>query len=143
RPRAGACAGSLTRPGACATVRIGSNQTKGGSVKRSRMVLAVGTAMAVMGFLVWTTPAGAQPPGCTKLGTSGNDTLRGTAGPDVLCGLGGNDTLKGKGGHDLIYGGDGSDNIYGGDGPDTLVGGAGGDYFADGPGNDPVKEIGR
>jgi Ca2+-binding RTX toxin-like protein len=44
------------------------------------------------------------PAGCTKIGTSGNDSISGTGGTDRICGLGGNDTIDGLGGDDIIWG---------------------------------------
>jgi uncharacterized repeat protein (TIGR01451 family) len=46
---------------------------------------------------------------CTRLGTSGFDTLVGTSGNDVLCSFGGNDLLEGRGGNDVLNGGPGTD----------------------------------
>ena len=42
---------------------------------------------------------------CTKVGTTGNDTITGTAGNDVICGLGGDDEIRTSPGNDVVYGG--------------------------------------
>ena len=64
---------------------------------------------------------------CTKVGTSGDDTLRGTSNKDVICGRGGNDKIVGLGGDDILDGGSGNDTIYGSAGNDRLFGGTGND----------------
>ena len=75
---------------------------------------------------------------CTKVGTSGADTISGTAYRDVICGLGGNDVLRGLGGNDLIDGGSGNDSIDGGSGNDVVIGGGGSDGVGGNTGYDKV-----
>jgi hypothetical protein len=75
-------------------------------------------------------------PGCTVVGTAGNDVLTGTRGRDVICGLGGKDRLIGGTGNDVLRGGAGADRLQGGAGGDRLIGGAGADRLAGGRGRD-------
>lgn len=49
-------------------------------------------------------PVGLTSPGCTMLGTPGDDTLHGTKGNDVLIGSNGNDILYGGCGNDRLEG---------------------------------------
>ncbi len=76
------------------------------------------------------------PPGCTIVGTPGNDILRGNSGPDVICGLGGDDVLIGSNGNDILYGGSGNDRLEGGNGRDTLRGASGDDTLLGGNDDD-------
>ncbi|WP_298135252.1 Ig-like domain repeat protein [Micropruina sp.] len=78
------------------------------------------------------------PPGCTIVGTPGDDVLKGTNGDDVICGLGGNDTITGGNGNDTIYGGSGNDVIDGGNGNDIIDGGPGNDTITGGNGKDTI-----
>lgn len=102
--------------------------------------ISKGVGVVIAGMLLAATTlvgvGGAQPPGCTQVGTPGNDELRGGPGRDVLCGLGGSDELYGKGGNDVLYGGDGRDFLDGGRGDDGLIGGAHNDQGFGGNGND-------
>jgi Ca2+-binding RTX toxin-like protein len=50
------------------------------------------------------------PPGCTIIGTEGNDMMQGTPGDDVICGLGGVDEINGWDGNDQIYGCEGGED---------------------------------
>ena len=86
-------------------------------------------------------PEEPTPPGCTIVGTPGNDVLKGTNGNDVICGLGGNDTITGGNGNDTIYGGSGNDTITGGNGKDTIYGGDGNDVI-DGGNDDDIIDSG-
>lgn len=88
------------------------------------------------------------PPGCTIIGTPGNDTLRGGNDNDVICGLGGNDVLLGSNGNDTLIGGsgndrldgsNGNDRLEGGSGHDTLIGSNGNDVLGGGAGNDILQ----
>ena len=79
-----------------------------------------------------------RPPGCTIVGTPGNDTLTGGNGNDVICGLGGNDVLTGGNGDDRLYGGSGNDRLDGGNGRDNLQGAAGTDTLVGGNDNDTM-----
>ena len=52
------------------------------------------------------------PPGCTKFGTAGDDTLiAGDSDDDTVYGDAGNDRLKGGAGDDVLNGGLGNDSI--------------------------------
>jgi hypothetical protein len=75
-------------------------------------------------------------PGCTVVGTAGDDVLTGTRGRDVICGLGGKDRLTGGTGNDVLRGGAGADRLHGRAGVDRLIGGAGADRLAGGRGRD-------
>jgi|GEM_PF-1958907 len=87
---------------------------------------------------------------CTKVGTSGNDTITASAG-DVVCGMGGNDTITATGsGTIVLVGGTGNDKlvgsttpgssevIIGGNGNDTIISNAGNDTISGGAGNDTI-----
>ena len=78
------------------------------------------------------------PPGCTIVGTAGNDVLVGTGHKDVICGLGGKDTIRGRGGNDILKGAGGNDKLIGGRGADTLLGGPRADTLLGGAGNDTL-----
>lgn len=75
-------------------------------------------------------------PGCTAVGTPGDDRLVGTRRDDVLCGRGGHDVLAGRGGNDRLYGGTGDDDLRGGPGDDQLLGGPDRDQADGGRGRD-------
>ena len=77
-------------------------------------------------------------PGCTILGTDGDDILTGTSGDDIICGLGGNDTIDAKGGNDIIHAGPGDDTIYARVGDDFIYGGDGNDFILAHRGNDLI-----
>ena len=76
---------------------------------------------------------------CSRVGTTGADTINGTTGDDVICGRGGNDTINGGGGNDEIFGGSGNDVIAGGGGNDELHGEVGDDRVRGDAGNDQVE----
>lgn len=95
-------------------------------------------------------------PGCTIMGTSGDDVLTGTSGKDVICGLGGDDEIRGGLGDDVLLGGPGNDRLFGqsginvlagdvgqdrlfgGNAQDTVYGGAGNDFIKAGAGRDQL-----
>ena len=77
-------------------------------------------------------------PGCTILGTDGDDILTGTSGDDIICGLGGNDTIDAKGGDDTIHAGPGNDTIYARVGNDFIYGGDGNDFILAHRGDDLI-----
>jgi Ca2+-binding RTX toxin-like protein len=70
------------------------------------------------------------------LGTSGNDTRVGTTGDDTIRLFGGNDLGRGRGGGDTIYGGFGRDSLEGDNGDDRLYGGGDNDRLIGGNGDD-------
>ncbi|MGW0707064.1 calcium-binding protein [Streptomyces sp. NPDC002643] len=82
-----------------------------------------------------------NPRGCTRVGTSGNDTITGTIGNDVICGLGGDDTINAGSGTDTAYGDFGNDRVDGGGGNDTLTAGPGGDTLIGNSGNDRLNTV--
>ncbi|MGI5379127.1 calcium-binding protein [Streptomyces sp. CA-251387] len=79
--------------------------------------------------------------GCTRIGTSGNDSMTGTSGTDVICGLGGDDTINAGSGTDTVYGNFGNDRIDGGLNNDTLNGGPGNDNLIGNSGNDVLNTV--
>ncbi|MCF1597221.1 calcium-binding protein [Streptomyces muensis] len=79
--------------------------------------------------------------GCTRIGTSGNDSMSGTSGTDVICGLGGADTINSGSGTDTVYGNFGNDRVDGGLGNDTLNGGPGNDNLIGNYGNDSLNTV--
>ncbi|MFC8240337.1 calcium-binding protein [Streptomyces chartreusis] len=79
--------------------------------------------------------------GCTRIGTSGNDTMTGTAGTDVMCCLGGDDTINAGSGTDTVYGNFGNDRVDGGLNNDVLTGGPGNDTLLGNSGNDRLDTI--
>ncbi len=91
--------------------------------------------------------SGANQPGATIYGESGDDDLSGSyladwidggADHDMISGRGGDDILLGDLGNDLVFGGDGQDDVYGGEGNDSLYGGAQSDFIEGGSGNDRI-----
>ena len=79
-------------------------------------------------LLLGVPARGAASPGCTIVGTDGNDHLVGTPHKDTICGLLGNDTLVGLGGDDVLRGGPGNDTLVARDGiRDWVYGGTGRD----------------
>lgn len=98
------------------------------------------TLSSLMGFKEEELTRG---PGCTVLGSNGDNNLVGTAARDVICGMGGNDTIDGGGGNDLLKGGSGRDTIRDDEGEDTLRGGKNDDTLnaKDGAGGDEL--VGR
>jgi uncharacterized delta-60 repeat protein len=96
--------------GGMATVDLGTSYDEAlavGIQPSGRIVLVgqAGNDTALVGLL------GDSGPGCTIIGTSGNDHLTGTDRADVMCGTSGNDVLTGLGGADVLLGGDGTDTV--------------------------------
>ncbi|WP_326783233.1 calcium-binding protein [Streptomyces sp. NBC_00151] len=79
--------------------------------------------------------------GCTRIGTSGNDTITGTSGNDVICALGGDDTVDAGFGDDTVHGGYGNDRLDGGSGNDTLTAGPGNDNLIGNSGTDNLNTV--
>ncbi len=79
------------------------------------------------------------PPGCTIVGTSGDDTITGTSGNDAICGLGGDDRIAADSGNDTVRDGAGDDSILGGSGNDTLKGESDDDTLRGEAGNDALN----
>jgi Tol biopolymer transport system component len=82
------------------------------------------------------SPPDVPSPGCTIVGTAGNDRLTGASRGDRICGLGGDDTIRGRGGSDTLIGGTGNDLLLGGGGGDRLDGLAGNDTLVGGADTD-------
>lgn len=113
---------------------------------RMRSMLRWGTLAAVtMASLIVVGPADAQVwytstgVRCTKVGTTGPDSLYGSSSRDVICGRGGDDVIFGAAGRDLIDAGAGNDQVYGGGGDDRILGGYGHDDLVGEGGADVVK----
>ncbi|MGC0329816.1 putative delta-60 repeat protein/putative repeat protein (TIGR01451 family) [Streptomyces sp. SAI-170] len=79
--------------------------------------------------------------GCTRIGTSGNDTITGTSGTDVICALSGDDTVNASYGNDTVFGDYGNDRLDGGFQDDRLVGGPGNDTLTGNYGNDRLEAV--
>ena len=131
---------------------MGSDVVECSGTRSLRAWSVVVVAAVVMTFLaVEGSSAGVAPvvgaPGCTIVGTPGDDVLEGTPGDDVICGRGGDDRLVGRGGDDQLRGGRGDDELSGrgGDdlargeqGKDVIKGGGGDDRLRGGKGNDQL-----
>src|SRR5918992_1005772 len=85
----------------------GDPLTEGARMRRRAILLLAATAVAL---LVASSAALAV----SRVGTSGDDTLRGTNGTDAMDGRGGNDVLLGYKGTDALSGGTGRDAGLGG-----------------------------
>lgn len=87
----------------------------GGSITRSRVGVAAGGVLLVLGL-------GGLPPAVAAevTGTEGNDVLNGTPAADVIRGLGGDDLIHGRGAGDTIEDGAGEDVVLGDRGADVL-----------------------
>jgi Ca2+-binding RTX toxin-like protein len=92
------------------------------------VLLIAATMIAAVLFVSPGSSAAPSSP-CTKVGTSGADSITGTGGGDYLCAragddyataLAGTDTVLGEGGADTLIGGAGRDDVRGGDGNDQL-----------------------
>ncbi|MFI9152156.1 calcium-binding protein [Streptomyces sp. NPDC053367] len=79
--------------------------------------------------------------GCTRVGTSGNDTITGTSGADVICALSGDDVVNAGSGNDTVHGDYGNDRVDGGFQDDRLVGGPGNDTLTGYYGNDRLETV--
>ena len=107
-----------------------------------RLRFGIGTALAVIGALLFVQPATAQTVvmcagfPATIVGTEGDDVLFGTDGNDVISGLDGRDIIFGFGGRDILCGDGGRDRLDGGRQSDLLLGGENGDLLKGGTGAD-------
>lgn len=86
-----------------------------------------GAGAVVIVLLLSGAEAATSP--CTKVGTSGPDSISGTAGSDYICARGGDDYAHGQAGNDTILGEDGADTLVGGAARDDVRGGAGNDQL--------------
>lgn len=107
-----------------------------GRLVLAAILLVTGSALTRVEPAAAGALAGCPP--ATKLGTSGDDTLKGTADQDVLVGLAGDDELVGLGANDILCGGPGSDTMIGGAGNDIMLGGGGSDAMDGQVGDDEV-----
>jgi hypothetical protein len=103
--------------------------------RRIRLIAAAPVAFAALLVVSPVGTAEPPPPGCTIIGTEGNDMMQGTPG-DVICGLGGVDEINGWDGNDQIYGGEGFDKLAGRGGNDSIYGGPGDDFLSGAEGDD-------
>ena len=123
---------------------VGSDVVECSGTRSLRAWSVVVVAAVVMTFLaVEGSSAGVAPvvgaPGCTIVGTPGDDVLEGTPGDDVICGRGGDDRLVGRGGDDQLRGGRGDDELSGGGGDDLARGEQGKDVIKGGGGDDRLR----
>ncbi|WP_037624563.1 DUF11 domain-containing protein [Streptomyces aureus] len=135
------CALGTLAPGAAVTVTVAAEPRATGTLTDRATATATqtdpntGNNTATAG----TTVNNAH--GCTRIGTSGNDSITGTSGNDVICALGGDDTVNAGAGNDTVLGGYGNDRIDGGTGNDTLNAGAGNDTLLGNVGSDNLNTV--
>ncbi|NUS31118.1 MAG: DUF11 domain-containing protein [Streptomyces sp.] len=135
------CALGTLAPGAKATVTVVAEPRATGTLTDKATVTAAQTDPATANNTATATTTVNNARGCTRIGTSGNDTLTGTYGTDVICGLGGDDTIDASYGSDTAYGNYGNDRVDGGFNDDTLNGGPGNDNLIGNYGNDRLNTV--
>jgi len=135
------CALGTLAPGAKATVTVVAEPRATGTLTDKATVTAGQTDPATANNTATVTTTVNNARGCTRIGTSGNDTLTGTYGADVICGLGGDDTIDASYGSDTAYGNYGNDRVDGGFNDDTLNGGPGNDNLIGNYGNDRLNTV--
>ncbi|WP_269661337.1 calcium-binding protein [Streptomyces cinnabarinus] len=132
--------GSLAA-GAQVVVTVVAEPRATGTLTQRATVTATQSDPAATNNTVTVTTTVNNARGCTRIGTSGNDTITGTSGTDVICSLGGDDTVNASYGNDTVHGGFGNDRIDGGSGNDTLNGGAGNDNLIGNYGYDSLNTV--
>ncbi|MFI1031575.1 calcium-binding protein [Streptomyces sp. NPDC020951] len=132
--------GTLT-PGAAATVTVAAEPRATGTLTDRATVTATQTDPNSADNTATTTTTVNNARGCTRIGTSGNDTITGTSGNDVICALGGDDTVNAGNGNDTVHGAYGNDRIDGGSGNDTLTAGPGNDNLIGNSGADNLNTV--
>ncbi|KKD06050.1 calcium-binding protein [Streptomyces sp. WM6386] len=135
------CALGTLAPGAKATVKVVAEPRATGTLTERASATATQTDPATANNTATVTTTVNNARGCTRIGTSGNDTLTGTYGTDVICGLGGDDTINASYGNDTAYGDYGNDRVDGGFNDDTLYGGPGNDNLIGSYGNDRLNTV--
>ncbi|MFF5496835.1 calcium-binding protein [Streptomyces aquilus] len=135
------CALGTLAPGAKATVTVVAEPRATGTLTDKATVAATQTDPATANNTATVTTTVNNARGCTRIGTSGNDTITGTYGTDVICGLGGDDTINASYGSDTAYGNYGNDRVDGGFNDDTLNGGPGNDNLIGNYGNDRLNTV--
>ncbi|MDT0566089.1 DUF11 domain-containing protein [Streptomyces sp. DSM 3412] len=127
--------------GATTTVTIAAEPRATGTLTDRATVGATQTDPNTGNNTATATTTVSNTRGCTRIGTSGNDTLTGTFGNDVICALGGDDTVNAGSGNDTVHGGHGNDRLDGGTGSDTLNAGPGTDNLIGDYGTDNLNTV--
>jgi len=135
------CALGTLGPGAHATVTVVAEPRATGTLSERASVTGTQTDPNTANNTATATTTVNNARGCTRIGTSGNDTIAGGTGVDVICGLGGDDTIGANSGNDTVYGNYGNDRIDGGANDDTLDGGPGNDTLIGNYGNDRLNTV--
>ncbi|WP_328873522.1 calcium-binding protein [Streptomyces sp. NBC_00287] len=135
------CSLGTLAPGATVTVTVVAEPRATGTLTQRATVTATQTDPATANNTVTITTTVNNARGCTRIGTSGNDTITGTSGTDVICALGGTDTVNASSGNDTVHGGYGNDRLDGGYGNDTLNGGPGNDNLIGNYGFDNLNTV--
>jgi uncharacterized delta-60 repeat protein/uncharacterized repeat protein (TIGR01451 family) len=135
------CALGTLAPGAKATVTVVTEPRATGVLTERASVTAAQTDPATANNTATVTTTVNNARGCTRIGTSGNDSITGTSGNDVICALGGDDTVNAGSGNDTVHGGYGNDRVDGGLGNDTLNAGPGNDNLAGNFGTDNLNTV--
>ncbi|WP_328874619.1 calcium-binding protein [Streptomyces sp. NBC_00287] len=135
------CSLGTLAPGAQATVTVVAEPRATGTLTERATATATQSDPNSGNNTATVTTTVNNARGCTRIGTSGNDTLTGTFGTDVICGLGGDDTINASYGSDTAYGDFGNDRVDGGFQNDTLSGGPGNDNLIGNNGNDRLNTV--
>ncbi|MEV0170217.1 calcium-binding protein [Streptomyces sp. NPDC050803] len=135
------CTLGTLAPGAQATVTVVAEPRATGTLTQQATVSATQTDPTTGNNTATVTTTVNNARGCTRIGTSGNDTITGTYGADVICGLGGDDSINASYGYDTVYGGYGNDSLNGSFHDDTLNGGPGNDNLIGSYGNDRLNTV--
>ncbi|WP_369173324.1 calcium-binding protein [Streptomyces sp. R28] len=135
------CALGTLATGASTTVRVVVEPRATGTLTERATVSATQTDPATANNTATVTTTVNNSRLCTRIGTSGNDTMTGTSGTDVICGLGGDDSINAGAGNDTVYGNFGNDRADGGLNNDTLNGGPGNDNLIGNSGNDSLNTV--
>ncbi|MDH6496884.1 MULTISPECIES: DUF11 domain-containing protein [unclassified Streptomyces] len=135
------CALGTLAPGAKATVTVVAEPRATGTLTERASVTATQSDPVTANNTATVTTTVNNARGCTRIGTSGNDSITGTSGNDVICALGGDDTVNASSGNDTVHGGYGNDRVDGGFGNDTLNGGPGNDNLIGNYGTDNLNTV--
>lgn len=135
------CALGTLAPGAKATVTVVAEPRATGTLTERASATATQTDPATANNTATVTTTVNNARGCTRIGTSGNDSINGTSGNDVICALGGDDTVNASYGNDTVHGGYGNDRVDGGLGNDTLNAGPGNDTLTGNYGTDNLNTV--
>ncbi|GAB7110010.1 hypothetical protein JCM4814A_83250 [Streptomyces phaeofaciens JCM 4814] len=135
------CSLGTLAPGTTATVTVAAEPRATGTLTDRATVTAAQADPGSGNNTATATTTVDNARGCTRIGTSGNDTITGTSGNDVICALGGDDTVNAGNGNDTVHGGYGNDRIDGGSGNDTLTAGPGNDNLIGNSGSDNLNTV--